>query len=98
MKYIKEVLKTITSQQWLANKEEANDNTREIKKQEKKELKGNNNTQSNKQKETEIDEKGQLPITKNENRKRKDINKNRENRKNKINKRIEESNKIKKKS
>ena len=79
LKYIKETLKTITSQQWLANKEEANDNTKEIKKQEKKELKDNNNTQSNKQKETEIEEKGQLPITRNENRKRKDINENIEN-------------------
>ena len=97
LKYIKETLKTITSQQWLANKEEANDNTKEIKKQEKKELKGNSNTQSNKQKETEIEEKGQLPITRNENRKRKDINENRENTKNKINKRIEQSNEITKK-
>ena len=62
---------------------EANDNKKEIKKQEKKELKENNNTQSNKQKETEIEEKGQLLITKNENRKRKYINENRENTKNK---------------
>ena len=28
LKYIKETLKTITSQQWLANKEEANDNAK----------------------------------------------------------------------
>ena len=82
LKYIKKTIKTITSQQWLANKGEANDNTKEIKKQEKKELKDNNNTQSNKQKETEIEEKGQLPVTRNENRKRKDINENIENTKN----------------
>ena len=70
---------------WLTNdlhKVEANDNKKEIKKQEKKELKDNNNTQSNKQKETEIEEKGQLPVTRNENRKRKDINENIENTKN----------------
>ena len=48
LKYIKETLKTIISQQQLANKDEANDNTKKIKKQEKKELKDNNNTQSNK--------------------------------------------------
>ena len=47
-----------------------------IQKQKNKELKGNSNTQYNKQKETKIEEKGQLPITKNENRKRKDINEN----------------------
>ena len=82
LKYIKETLKSITSQQLMANKEEANDNTKEIKKQEKKELKDNNNTQSNKQKETEIEEKGLLSITRNENRKRKDINENIENTKN----------------
>ena len=87
LKYIQETLKTITSQQWLANKGEANNNTKEIKKQEKKELKDNINTQSNKQKETEIEEKEQLAITTNENRKRKDINENREKTKNKINKR-----------
>ena len=46
LKYIKETLKTITSQQWLANKEQANDNTKEIKKQDKKELKDNSSTQS----------------------------------------------------
>ena len=39
LKYIKESLKTITSQQWLANEEEANDNTKEIKKQGKKRTK-----------------------------------------------------------
>ena len=66
LKYIKETLKAITSQQWLANKEEANDNIKEIKKQKKEEPKDNNNTQSNKHKETEIEEKGQLPITRNE--------------------------------
>ena len=38
-KYIKKTLKTITSQQWLANKEEANDNTKEIKKTGKKRTK-----------------------------------------------------------
>ena len=32
LKYIKKTLKTITSQQWLANKEEANDNTKAMKK------------------------------------------------------------------
>ena len=79
LKCIKETPKTITSQQWLANKEETNDNTKEIQKQEKKELKDNSNTQSNKQEETEIEEKEQLPITRNENRKTKDINENREN-------------------
>ena len=63
----------------------------------KKELKDNSNTQSNKQKETEIEEKGQLPVTRNENRKRKDINENIENTKNKINKRIKQSNEITKK-
>ena len=78
MKYIKETLKAITFQQELANKDKANDNLKEIKKkQKKKELKGNN-TQSNKHKETEIEEKGQLPIT------RKDMNENRGNTKNKI--------------
>ena len=50
-----------------------------IQKQKKKELKGNSNTQYNKQKETEIEERGQLPITRKENRKRKDVNENREN-------------------
>ena len=79
LKYIKETLKAITSQQWLVNKEEANDNIKEIKKQKKKEPKDNNNTQSNKHKETEIEEKGQLPITRNETNKGKDINENREN-------------------
>ena len=39
----------------------------------------NNNTQSNKHKEKEIEEKGQLPITRNESNIRKDINENREN-------------------
>ena len=39
LKYIKETLKAMTSQQWLANKEEPNDNTKEIEKQKKKELK-----------------------------------------------------------
>ena len=78
LKYIKETLKTITSQQWLVNMEEANDNTKEMKKQEKKELK-DNNSQSNKQNEIETEEKRQLPITRNENSKRKDSNKNREN-------------------
>ena len=58
--------------------EEANDNTKEMKKQEKKELK-DNNSQSNKQNEIETEEKRQLPITRNENSKRKDSNKNREN-------------------
>ena len=78
MKYIKKTLKTITSQQRLVNnKEKANDNTKQIKKQEKKELKDNNNTQPNKQKETEIEEKRRLPITRNEDWKRKDINENR---------------------
>ena len=67
------------------------------KKMKKKELKDNSNTQSNKQKETEIEEKGQLPVTRNENRKRKDINENIENTKNKINKRIKQSNEITKK-
>ena len=65
-----------------------------IQKQKNKELKGNSNTQYNKQKETKIEEKGQLPITKNENRKRKDINENWENTKNKINKRTEQNNEI----
>ena len=45
MKYIKEVLKTITSQQWLANKEEANDNTKQIQKQEKRHYENRENTQ-----------------------------------------------------
>ena len=45
----------MTSQQWLVNKEEANDNIKEIKKHKKKEQK-DNNTQSNKHKETEIEE------------------------------------------
>ena len=45
----------MTSQQWLASKEEANDNIKEIKKHKKKEQK-DNNTQSNKHKETEIEE------------------------------------------
>ena len=45
----------MTSQQWLANKEEASDNIKEIKKHKKKEQK-DNNTQSNKHKETEIEE------------------------------------------
>ena len=40
---------------------------------------------------------GQLPITRNENRKRKDTNENRENTKNKINKKVEQSNEITKK-
>ena len=39
LKYIKETLKAMTPQQWLANKEELNDNTKEIEKQKKKELK-----------------------------------------------------------
>ena len=56
LKYIKETLKAITSQQCLANKDKANDNKKEIEKQKKKELKDNNNTQSNKHKETEIEE------------------------------------------
>ena len=51
-------------------------------------MKDNNNTPSIKHKETEIEEKVQLPITRNENYKRKDINENRENNKNKINQRI----------
>ena len=72
MKYIKETLKSITSQQWIANKEEANNNIKEIKKQKKKEPKDNENTQSNKYMETEIEEKGQPPITRNENNGRKD--------------------------
>ena len=98
MKDIKETLKAITSQQWLANKEEAkNDDIKEIKKQKKKEPKDNNNTQSNKHKETEIEEKGQLPITRNESNKRKDINDDKENTKNKINQRIKQNNEIKKK-
>ena len=58
MKYIKATLKAITSQQWLANKEDANGNIKAIKKQKKKKPKDNNNTQSNKYKETEIEEKG----------------------------------------
>ena len=37
LKYIKETLKTISSQEWLANKEKANDNTKEIKKKNRKE-------------------------------------------------------------
>ena len=36
LKYIKELFKTITSQQWLAKKEEANDNTKAIKKKQEK--------------------------------------------------------------
>ena len=83
MKYIKETLKAITSQQWLANKEEANDNIKEIRKHKKKEPKDNKITQSNKHKETEIEEKGQLPTTRNKNNERKDINENGENTKNK---------------
>ena len=83
LKYIKETLKAITSQQWLANKEEANDNIKEIKKHKKKEPKDNKITQSNKHKETEIEEKGQLPTTRNKNNERKDINENGENTKNK---------------
>ena len=67
------------------------------KKTGKKELKDRNNTQSSKQKENEIKEKGQLPITRNENRKRKDISENKENTKNKINKRIKQCNKTTKK-
>ena len=39
LKYIKETLKTISSQEWLANKEKANDNTKEIKKTRKKRTK-----------------------------------------------------------
>ena len=66
-----------------------------IKQYKKKEPKDNNNTQSNKHKEAEIGEKSELPITRNENNERKDINENRENTKNKINQRIEESNEIK---
>ena len=84
LKYSKETLKAITFQQWLANREEANDNIKGIKKQKKKEPK-DNNTQSNKHKETVIEEKAELTITRNENNKRKDINENRENTKNKIN-------------
>ena len=64
------------------------------KKTGKKEVKDLNNTQSSKQKENEIKEKGQLPITRNENRKRKDIS---ENKQNKINKRIKQCNKTTKK-
>ena len=98
LKYIKNTFKTITSQQWLANKEEANDNIKEIKKQKNKEPNHKNNTQSNKKhKETEIEEKGQLPITRNVINIRKDINENSENTKNKINQRIEQNNEIKKK-
>ena len=37
LKYIKETLKTISSQEWLANKEKANDNTKEVKKKNRKE-------------------------------------------------------------
>ena len=58
MKYIKETLTAITSQQWLAYKEEANDII-EIKKQKKKEQEDNNNTQCNKHNGTEIEEKRQ---------------------------------------
>ena len=64
------------------------------KKTGKKEVKDLNNTQSSKQKENEIKEKWQLPITRNENRKRKDIS---ENKQNKINKRIKQCNKTTKK-
>ena len=96
LKYSKETLKAITSQQWLANREEANDNIKEIKKQKKKEPK-DNNTQSNKHKETVIEEKAEQTITRNENNKRKDINENRENTKNKINQRTEQNKEIKKK-
>ena len=39
LKYVKETLKAMTPQQWLAIKEELNDNTKEIEKQKKKELK-----------------------------------------------------------
>ena len=72
MKYIEETFKVVISEQWLANKEEVNYNIKEIKKQKKKEPKYNNNIQSIKHKETEIEEKGQLPITRNKNKERKD--------------------------
>ena len=54
LKYIKETLKAITSQKWLANKEEPNVNIKEVKKQKKKKPKDNDNTQFNKHMETEI--------------------------------------------
>ena len=50
----------MTCQQWLTNKEEANDT-----KDKKKEPKDNNNTWSNKQRETKIEEKEQLPTKRN---------------------------------
>ena len=57
LKYIKETLKAITSQKWLANKEEPNVNIKEVKKQKKKKPKDNDNTQFNKHMETEIKKK-----------------------------------------
>ena len=61
----------------------------------KKEQNDNHNTQSNKHKETEIVEKGQLPITRNESNKWKDINENRENTKSKINQTVEQNTELK---
>ena len=50
LKYIKETLNVMTSQQWLANKEEADDSIKEIKKLKRKETK-DNSTLSNKRKQ-----------------------------------------------
>ena len=50
LKYIKETLNVVTSQQWLANKEEADDSIKEIKKLKRKEPK-DNSTLSNKRKQ-----------------------------------------------
>ena len=62
MKYIKETLKTMTSERCLAKNEEVNDTTKEIKKHKKKDI---TNSQPNKHKEKKIEEKGQLLTTRN---------------------------------
>ena len=53
MKYIKETLKAMISQQLLANKDDPNDNIKE----KKKEPNDHNNTQSSKHKEIRTEEK-----------------------------------------
>ena len=75
LKYIRETLNAITSQQWLANKEKANGNIKGNKKQEKKELKDTKNPQSNKHKETEMKKKDTYQLQE----MKIDINENREN-------------------
>ena len=57
----------MTSHKWLDNKEDKNDNKKDIWKHKRKETKDDNNNQYRKQKETEIEQKGRLPTTWNKN-------------------------------